>query len=686
MQRAYAFVRLPQLSNKSLKNSYAYLSKAHIGSPLASQPRCLSSHGTPAHWKTKKEISIEHKSHMDFMPVPQGSWQESYNKKQQSRNILLAVSALAFGVTYFIAYKVGGIYLHGMNYKTFSAQKTSEITDAIVSAFSFSSLKAASPEEGTGKATPPEQGDGTGADATTVKPGETDWSLLPEVPEETQYLIVGAGTAAFGAFRAIKSRDPKAKILVVGEEASVPYMRPPLSKELWFNEDRLEVEQLNFRQWNGKKRSVFYEPKEFYAEPKMLSSQENGGIALLMGKKVVKLDARKKIAWLSTGEKIKYDKCLIATGGKPRNLPVLEQAEPEVRSRTVLYRNIEDFKRLDSITQSAQSIAIVGGGFLGSELACALGKRGQKAGLKVYQIFPEKGNMGKVLPEYLSKWTTRKVEKEGVIVMTNQSVTNATFKDGKVQLSTSEGLTVDVDCVVAAIGLEPNVELARASNLELDPVNGGFLVNAELEARRDIWVAGDAACFYDIKLGRRRVEHHDHAVVSGRLAGENMTGAAKPYWHQSMFWSDLGPDVGYEAIGIVDSSLPTVAVFTKATEKDTPKAVVEESGENLRSESEMNYVQSAQDNVPVAPMDTEDYGKGVVFYLNNKKTVVGILLWNTFNKMSIARQVLRDGARNEDLYEVAKLFDIYDTLADTAQEETSSPATTPTQAAASAAS
>ena len=66
------------------------------------------------------------------------------------------------------------------------------------------------------------------------------------------------------------------------------------------------------------------------------------------------------------------------------------------------------------------------------------------------------------------------------------------------------------------------------------------MVNAELQARGNIWVAGDASCFYDIKLGRRRVEHHDHAVVSGRLAGENMTGAGKPNWHQSMFWSDLG--------------------------------------------------------------------------------------------------------------------------------------------------
>lgn len=98
--------------------------------------------------------------------------------------------------------------------------------------------------------------------------------------------------------------------------------------------------------------------------------------------------------------------------------------------------------------------------------------------------------------------------------------------------------------------------------------------------------AGDAACFYDIKLGRRRVEHHDHAVVSGRLAGENMTGAGKPYWHQSMFWSDLGPHVGYEAIGVVDAALETTAVFAKSTAADTPKAVVEATGEGVRSETE----------------------------------------------------------------------------------------------------
>merc|ERR1712025_978800 len=144
----------------------------------------------------------------------------------------------------------------------------------------------------------------------------------------------------------------------------------------------------------------------------------------------------------------------------------------------------------------------------------------------------------------------------------------------------------DTDHMVVAVGIEPDLALAQASNLEVDKVNGGFKVNSELEAVPDLYVAGDAASFDDPALGRRRVEHHDHAVVSGRLAGENMTGSHKAYTHQSMFWSDLGPDVGYEAIGLVDSKLPTVGVFAAATEKDTPKGIVSKTDESMRSESE----------------------------------------------------------------------------------------------------
>merc|ERR1712060_961882 len=233
-------------------------------------------------------------------------------------------------------------------------------------------------------------------------------------------------------------------------------------------------------------------------------------------------------------------------------------------------------------------------------------------------------------------------------------------ENGQLESSLQNGEKVKTDHLVVAVGVEPDLQLARSSNLEIDPLHGGFKVNAELEARSNLWVAGDAASFYDIALGRRRVEHHDHAVVSGRLAGENMTGAKKPYTHQSMFWSDLGPDVGYEAIGVVDSKLPTVGVFAKATPQDTPKAVVTKTGEAMRSDSE---AQAGKINPGVAEPDIkagEDYGKGVIFYLRDNKVVV-VLLWNVFNRMSIARRILKEGRSYDDLTEVAKLFNIHAT-------------------------
>ncbi|XP_041863486.1 apoptosis-inducing factor 1, mitochondrial isoform X3 [Melanotaenia boesemani] len=483
-----------------------------------------------------------------------------------------------------------------------------------------------------------------------------------KVPSHAPYLLIGGGTASFAAARSIRARDPGAKVLIVTDEPDLPYMRPPLSKELWFSDDPSVTETLRFKQWNGKERSIYFQPPSFYIKPEDFDSAENGGVAVLTCRKVVHMDVRGNKVKLDDNIEISYDKCLVATGGIPRNLQVIERAGEEVKKRTTLFRKIEDFKSLEKVSRNINSITIIGGGFLGSELACALGRRSTESGLEVIQMFPEKGNMGKVLPEYLSNWTTEKVKREGVKVITESLVKSVTYKDDKLEIHLKDGRLVKTDHIVAAVGLEPNIDLAKSAGLEVDSDFGGYRVNAELQARSNIWVAGDAACFYDIRLGRRRVEHHDHAVVSGRLAGENMTGANKPYWHQSMFWSDLGPDVGYEAIGIVDSSLPTVGVFAKATAKDTPKAATEQSGTGIRSESETEDTATspvASATPPPVVEHKDDYGKGVIFYLRDK-VVVGIILWNVFNRMPIARKIIKDGEEHADLNEVAKLFNIHE--------------------------
>ncbi|KAI4500332.1 hypothetical protein M0802_004749 [Mischocyttarus mexicanus] len=502
-------------------------------------------------------------------------------------------------------------------------------------------------------------------------------AVSKSIPQEVPYLLIGGGTAAFSAFRSIKSRDPKAKVLIISEEEDLPYMRPPLSKELWYNTDRATSAKLNFKQWNGTQRSLFYEPREFYMNVDKLMQLDKGGVAVATGWKVTKIDATNKIAVLEDGHEVKYDKCLIATGASPKNLPLFESAQDEVKDKIIAYRTKQDFLELEENIHNpnCKNIVIIGGGFLGSELACSLARNYQDK--KIIQVYKENYIMAQVLPEYLSEWTTKKAMAEGVICTPNVEVSDFSYKNKKLDLILSDGNIIEADQVIVAIGVEANEDLATSSQLEVHPNVGGFLVNAELEARSNLWVAGDAACFYDVRLGRRRVEHHDHAVISGRLAGENMTGAGKPYLHQSMFWSDLGPEVGYEAIGIVDSSFPTVGVFAKASEANTPKAALTElvdeekaiaqtetiKKEEAHLQSDTQSPTSGNENEDVTDVKESkkhsDFEKGVVFYLRDN-VVVGIVLWNIFHRMSIARQVLARGTKYDDLNEVAKLFSIHD--------------------------
>lgn len=206
------------------------------------------------------------------------------------------------------------------------------------------------------------------------------------------YLLIGGGTASFAAFRAIKSQDPKAKIMVLSNEVETPYMKPPLSKELWTegssnNSNLSETESLKFKQWNGVARSVYYEPNDFYIDPKLLMTEPNGGVTIVRGYTVKKLDVENRVAILTDGTEIKYQKCLIATGSTPKSLPIFEEAPAKIKERVTLFKTIDDYGSLKRYVDQSKSIAIIGGGFLGSELACGLAKYG-KLLLVFFSIYP----------------------------------------------------------------------------------------------------------------------------------------------------------------------------------------------------------------------------------------------------------------------------------------------------------
>lgn len=226
-------------------------------------------------------------------------------------------------------------------------------------------------------------------------------------------------------------------------------MRPPLSKELWYSDDTEMAKSLNFHQWNGTSRSLFYEPEPFYTPVEDLATTKNGGISLARGWKVKSIDVSQKKVKLTDGKEISYNKCLIATGSIPKTLKLYDDASEEVKDKFSVFRSISDFEDLWEELNHVKSIAIIGGGFLGSELAASLANKGKKNGVKIYQIFKEKGNMGNILPKYLSDWTTEKVRNEGVEVATETEVENCVLnKDGKkVNLILNNGKTVSITII-----------------------------------------------------------------------------------------------------------------------------------------------------------------------------------------------------------------------------------------------
>ncbi|KAI8870449.1 FAD/NAD(P)-binding domain-containing protein [Ramicandelaber brevisporus] len=453
------------------------------------------------------------------------------------------------------------------------------------------------------------------------------------------YVLVGAGPATHSALQAILEAQPNARVLIVGNEDATPYSRPPLTKELWVTDsDEKVATSLEYTNWEGKPTHLMYKPDSEFtiasSAAAALAELTSGSDKPVLLKKatVSSLDVEGQSITVD-GEQIQYGKLLIATGGSPKTLPIFRQLEGTIADKITTFRTVADFSKLHELAREGKHFAVIGGGFVGSELACALALHASKnsTGTQVTQVFPENGNMGLAFPRFLSQFTTATVKDLGVDVRAKTTVQSiAPSADGKrVDLTLSNGDKITVDHVIQAVGIAPNTNLASSGKLEIDPVNGGIVANAELEARRNVYVAGDVLSYYDQALGRRRVEHYDHAMSTGSLAGKNMTGASKPYTYQPVFWSDLGPKIGYEAVGVVDGSLKTTSVWAP-----NPK---DGSAEQDGSKTQ--------------------FRKGLVFYTNKENVIVGVITWNIHGKAGIARKVVASGKyTSADADELARKF------------------------------
>lgn len=371
-----------------------------------------------------------------------------------------------------------------------------------------------------------------------------------------KYLIIGGGMTADAAVKAIREIDKESAIGLISSERHPPYKRPPLSKNLW----------------KGKPvESIWLKTDEL-------------GLDMHLGRTAAMLDASNKRVVDDRKNEYTFDKLLLATGGTPRKLPFESD-------RIIYYRTFADYENLRKQTEKGERFTVIGGGFIGSEIAAALAMNGKK----VTMLFPEDAIGKRVYPTEIAQYLNNYYREHGIEVLQEDTAVAQEIIDDKIVLKTKAGAEVTSDGVIAGIGIMPNVELAQQAGLK---ITNGIHVNDLLQTSHpDIFAAGDVAEFYNPSLEKHmRVEHEDNAVMMGKYAGRNMTGELVPYHHLPYFYSDLF-DLGYEAVGELDSRFDTVADWK------------------------------------------EPFKEGIIYYMKDGR-VRGVLLWNVWDKVPAARELI----------------------------------------------
>lgn len=320
-------------------------------------------------------------------------------------------------------------------------------------------------------------------------------------------VIIGAGECGARTAFALRENGYRGPVTLVGEETHLPYERPPLSKEALHRDEEPEPK------WIGM--------AERFAEQ---------GISVLTGRNAVTIDRSGKSVRLSDGSTLAYDKLLLATGAVPRQLPLAAGAGP----RCVTLRSFDDALAIRRLLSPGMRLVVVGGGFIGLELAASAVKRG--AAVTIIEAQPRVLMRG--VPEEVATVVTERHRAAGVDIRAGAGISKISGDGQAARVTLADGTEIAADLVVVGIGAVPVTGLAESAGLAVD---NGIAVDRFLRTSDpDILAAGDCCSFpLEIYGGRRvRLESWRNAQDQGTLAARNMLGAEEPVSAVPWFWSD----------------------------------------------------------------------------------------------------------------------------------------------------
>ncbi len=346
--------------------------------------------------------------------------------------------------------------------------------------------------------------------------------------ESYKYVIVGGGmVAGFAAKEMVKQGLGAGELCILSADTEPPYQRPPLSKGFLAGTEEVE--------------KIFINKQAFYTD---------SGIDLRLGVRVASADLEARQVHLAEGEAIAFENLLFATGSSVRHVDM-----PGADLEGVYYlRTLDDCKRLKAAAAKAKSAVIVGGGFIGTELAARLGELGPE----VTFAYRDKQVLSFFLTPELSTLYEGRYRAHGVQLAPESSAAAflgglAGEPQGRLEaVRMGNGEEIPADLVAVAVGVAPDVELARAAGLEIDR---GIMVNEFLETPvPGVYAAGDAASWYDVNTHKHQhVEHEANARATARHVARVMLGQRQALDYVPMFWSEVY-DISWEFWGETKSA------------------------------------------------------------------------------------------------------------------------------------